>query len=174
MGKKGTTSDAQIVQVFQGVIADTDPPQLFGAPVWWATSDGTSRMYLWGEHAHLSSFLFEKGAFVPTPEAQSADASAGQPGGILSVSANGGAKGSGIVWAMTPSQDNEDGALVVRATLSAYDAEDVAKRLWTSDAATADAVGTLVKFCPPTIAAGRVFVATGDDALRVYGLRAQE
>jgi outer membrane protein assembly factor BamB len=89
------------------------------------------------------------------------------------VSANGAAKASGIVWAMTPSQDNQDGALLVRGTLSAYDAENVSKRLWTSDDVTADAVGTLVKFCPPTIAAGRVFVATGDDALRVYGLRAQ-
>ncbi len=172
MGKKGAASDSQIPQVFQGVVGDASPPQLFGAPIWWSSDQGASRMFLWGERAHLTSFRWKSGSFDPTPEAQSGGVSAGQPGGILSLSANGNRHGTGVVWALVPAADNGDGATPVPVTLRAFDAEDVTHELWNSDATPGDAVGTMVKFCPPAVAGGRVFAVTGDGALRVYGLRA--
>ncbi len=171
MGKKGASSDSQIPQVFQGVVGDATPPQLFGAPIWWSNDQGAARMFLWGEHAHLTSFRWKDGAFDPEPEAQSSLASAGQPGGILALSADSDKHGTGVVWALVPAADNDDGASFVRVTLRAFDAEDVTRELWNSDTTPGDAVGTLVKFCPPVVAGGRVFAATGDGALRVYGLR---
>lgn len=54
--------------------------------------------------------------------------------------------------------------------LLALDAEDVTKELWRSqgqDAALSDApdsFGLLARFTPPTIANGKVFIATAGDA----------
>ncbi len=152
------------------MLGDANPPQLFGAPVFWADDAGGRHLYVWGEHSTLTSFALGAAGFDPTPEGKSDAVSAGQPGGILAISANGAAKGSGIVWALTPSQDNEDGALLVKGTLHAFDANDVSKELWSSDLDGSQAMGTLVKFCPPMIAGGRVFVATGDGRLQIYGL----
>ena len=46
----------------------------------------------------------------------------------------------------------------------ALDAEDVSKQLWTSElAGTRDRLGLFAKFVPPTVAGGKVFVATYGD-----------
>ncbi|PYT12192.1 MAG: hypothetical protein DMG59_24190 [Acidobacteria bacterium] len=91
------------------------------------------------------------------------------PGGILSLSANGSTAGTGIIWASTSNANaNRD---AVPGTLHAFDATNLAKELWNSAMnSTRDAVGNYAKFCPPTIANGKVYLATFSGYLAVYGL----
>jgi len=92
------------------------------------------------------------------------------PGGILSISANGSTLGSGIVWASHPYQGNANQA-VVPGILRAYDASDLTRELWNSKQnASRDDIGNFAKFCPPTIANGKVYMASFSGHLAVYGL----
>jgi hypothetical protein len=91
------------------------------------------------------------------------------PGGMLSLSANGNTAGTGILWASHPvrNANNE----IVPGILRAYDASDLTKELWNSKMnVQRDDVGNFAKFCPPTIANGRVYMATFSDVVHVYGL----
>jgi len=56
----------------------------------------------------------------------------------------------------------------VKGILLALDAQDVSRTLWTSEQTPArDQLGLFAKFSPPTVAGGKVFVATyGDDEVR--------
>ena len=118
---------------------------------------------------------------VQLPElARSTFIQAGHPGGILSLSANGVASGTGIVWASTYDASHTDqfplgttGALNkhVPGVLRAYSAETL-EPLWTSeDNPTLDNVGTFAKFNPPTVANGRVYLASFSGEIIAYGLR---
>ena len=87
---------------------------------------------------------------------------------------------NGIVWALDNSQygpptPNGSGP----AVLYAYDATNLANELWNSSQGTGNAAGNAVKFTVPTIANGKVYVATrgnsttngGVGELDVYGLK---
>jgi len=93
----------------------------------------------------------------------------GMPGGMLSISANGSEAGSGIVWASLPLQGDAN-QHVVPGILRAFDAENVARELWNSHQnAGRDEVGNFAKFCPPTVADGKVYLGTFSGKLNVYG-----
>jgi hypothetical protein len=94
----------------------------------------------------------------------------GMPGGVLSLSANGTAAGSGIVWATAPY--SADAHLqTVAGIFRAFDASDLSIELWNSKQnAARDDAGDFAKFTPPTIANGKVYLATFSNQLVVYGL----
>jgi hypothetical protein len=93
------------------------------------------------------------------------------PGGILSVSANGGRRGSGLLWASLPKSQDALHA-VVPGILRVFDAADITRELWNSERNPAqDNSGLFAKYAPPTVADGRVFLATFSNRLDVYGLR---
>jgi hypothetical protein len=125
-----------------------------------------------------------------TPESYSADKAPSpgpninpaplfMPGGILSLSARSYWGGSGVLWGIRPTWDNATWKIVA-GTLIAWDAQDLQKQLWSSDVDPANHldshVGLLAKFVPPTIANGRVYMATFKDSVGsqnevvVYGL----
>jgi MYXO-CTERM domain-containing protein len=158
-------ADSQIVQSFQ-----VTSGHIHGSPVYWNGPAGPL-IYLWAEQDYLDAFLWGGAAFATTPQAKSSmSAPNGMPGGILSVSANGAAPGSGIVWASIPVSLDANHA-VVAGMLRAFDASDVSKEIWNSEMnAVRDRVGDLAKFCPPTVADGKVYLATFSDQLVVYGL----
>jgi PKD repeat protein len=55
--------------------------------------------------------------------------------------------------------------------LHAYDAQNVTNELWNSEQLSArDSVGSFAKFVPPTVANGKVYLATFSSRLNVYGL----
>jgi PKD repeat protein len=55
--------------------------------------------------------------------------------------------------------------------LHAYNAQNVTSELWNSQQVSArDSVGNYAKFCPPTVANGKVYLATFSSRLNVYGL----
>jgi uncharacterized protein (TIGR03437 family) len=84
----------------------------------------------------------------------------------MTISANGGAAGSGILWATTPDSWPPPST----ATLHAYYADDLSIELWNSNMNAADAVGGFIRFANPTIVNGKVYVPTASDQLVVYGI----
>jgi hypothetical protein len=154
-----------------------------GSAVWF--DDGLDgRVYIWGANATLSSFILadsSTGNFLTNDTNALVPLIKGLPGGMLSISANG--TTGGILWANHPwSPDGSDAnaiTMVVPGVLRAFDASDVTNELWNNrddPRMTADSVGDFAKFCPPTIANGKVYFAAwhkGADApgsVIVYGL----
>lgn len=163
----GTGADTNIVQSFP-----TGNDALHGGPVWW---DGptNSYAYLWPSSGTLQQYRFNPatGAFdLPAAAQSAAVAPAGQPGGILSLSAQGATPGTAVLWAYH--QSNGDANQSVRpGTLRAFDAADVGRELWNSTQVPArDSVGNFAKFCPPTVANGKVYLATFSNRINVYGI----
>jgi hypothetical protein len=147
---------------------------IHGGAVWWDAPDG-SYAYIWGATGdRLRQYKFDRlaGKFVSTNTYSQGVTvgGTGQPGGILSLSANGSSIGSGIVWAAVNTTANANQS-VVAGTLHAYDAQNIATELWNSDMLIArDGLGNFAKFVAPTIANGSVYMATFSNRLNVYGL----
>ena len=162
-----SSSDPNVVQSFQ-VTSD----QVHGGPVWWDSPDG-SYSYIWPASVFLQQYkfdhaagMFQLPAFAESPTA----APGGQPGGILALSANGVAPNSGILWASH--QASGDANQSVRpGILHAYNAQNVGQELWNSDqVGLRDDVGSFAKFCAPTVANGKVYMASFSGRLNIYGL----
>lgn len=84
------------------------------------------------------------------------------PGAFMTVSANGGQRGSGILWAASPLGADAT-KRVVRGVLRAFNASDISQpELWDSESTgdKNDRLGQFAKFCPPTIANGKVYMVT--------------
>ncbi len=144
-----------------------------GAPVYWDSPGFGPAIYLWGSGDYLKAFQFNGANFQTTPASQGSilDAKGLSNTASLSVSANGSQAGTGIVWASAPYSGDANDAGAVPGILYAFDGSDLSHELWDSkqDAARDD-VGNYAKFCPPTIANGKVYVATFSGQLVVYGL----
>ena len=132
--------------------------------------------YVWGENDRLRGYRFDppKRQFEtkPPPFLLSHNVlPVGMPGGMLTVSCNGNAAGSAIVWTLHPTAGNANHATVA-GTLQAYKADDLTLPIWSSnhDPRGSDDLGDFAKFCPPVVANGRVYVATFSQQLVVYGL----
>jgi len=144
-----------------------------GAPIYWTGPDGRPEIYVWGGGDRLKAFTFADGKFAPDPVSESSILA---PAGLsnsapLSLSANGSEAESGIVWASCP--DVGDANLhAVHGILRAFDASDLSVELWNSRMDPShDDVGAFAKFCPPTVANGKMYVASFSGRLNVYGLR---
>ena len=170
-GQLGNAADdSRAVQVFQATAARfTGQPAPFsggyhhihGSPVYWQGPMGRWA-YLGGEADFLRAFAFTGSSFVTTPASTSTIATppGSMPGAIMSLSANGSAPGSGILWASMPVADNAN-QRVVDGVLYALDASDLTRVLWDSEQnQLRDHVGNFPKFCPPTVSGGRVYLAT--------------
>lgn len=170
------TGDTQIPQVFQAVVPSVRPSNthhIHGAPVAWQSPQGLN-LYVWGENDFLRMYRFNTATqkFNTTPAATgSVLPPIGMPGGMLAVSANGSSSGTGVVWATVPKSGDASGS-TVPGTLRAFDAETLAS-LWSSTTNTsgADDPFNLSKFNVPTVADGKVFVASFSNSISVYGLR---
>ncbi|SPE60709.1 PA14 domain protein (fragment) [Verrucomicrobia bacterium] len=168
-GLSRTNTDTNIVQSFQ-VSSPGSSFGLYGSAVWW-DGPGGSFAYLWCKEDYLRQYAFDrtKGRFQ-LPEAFRHPAKAKVPGGILSISADGHKAGSGIVW-VTYAAQGDPNHQVTPGIFMACDAQNVAHELWNSEQAGArDSLGNFSKFAPPTVANGRVYVATFSNRLNVYGL----
>jgi hypothetical protein len=190
------------------VVLSAADHHIHGAPVAWHSSLNGMNVYVWPERDFLREFhwndnteLLEcKNSFGVTEACRDGDSpmhestmqtpvcSVGlfgcysMPGGILSISADGNAAGSGVVWASMPTQED---ALnnIVPGTLRALNADDITKELWNTDMNPArDGRFMFAKYTPPVVANGRVYMATfgsipnaGEQSVtggvNVYGLR---
>jgi hypothetical protein len=168
-----TTTNDNIVQTIPVTPTGIGFNHIHGAPVWWDAADG-SYTYVWGESDHLHQYKFDKvnGVFFMPVYGQSPTPAwvNGMTGGMLAISADGTNAGTGILWASH--QFTGDANQAVRpGILHAYDAQNVGKELWNSEQYSArDTVGNYAKFVPPTVANGKVYLATFSGKLNVYGL----
>lgn len=152
---------------------------IHGSPVYWSTplpiGGRGGYIYVWPEDDNLKAFRYNQAAtrpklpINPHPIKGMRDAKEGMPGGFLSISAN--KQSDGIVWAAMPLADDsylDD----VRGTLRAFDAtpqNDGLLSLWCSDTEEPAEDFKFAKFVPPTVANGRVYLATFSDRVIVYG-----
>ncbi|NOT59055.1 MAG: hypothetical protein HOP19_02395 [Acidobacteria bacterium] len=105
---------------------------------------------------------------VALASGQIAQLHTGMTGGMLSLSSN--QDKDGILWATTAA-NNDANQHNVPGILRAYDANDLQHELWNSYQIRArDDLGNYAKFTPPTVANGKVYVATFSQRVSVYGL----
>lgn len=157
-------ADLQEFQATSGII-------MIG-PVYWDSPNNGPVVYLWGPGDHLKAFQFSNGSFQTSAITQSTMTSpAGNSNAApLSVSANGSIAGTGIIWAAL-SFSGDSNQQTVSGILRAFDASNLSTELWNSKQnATRDDVGNYAKFVPPTIANGKVYLATFSNQLLAYGL----
>jgi hypothetical protein len=175
MGQFNSVNNDQIRQSFPGPAFG-----LWGSPALWRNN-----LYTGGQYDSLRQFIFDPSTELFNSTVASLSAHAfGYPGTTPSVSSRGGAHG--IVWTIDASlygyaNPNVNGvncsavpvppACSGPAVLHAYNAANLALEYWNSSMATnnRDQAGNAVKFVPPTVANGKVYVSTRTE-IDVYGL----
>jgi outer membrane protein assembly factor BamB len=136
--------------------------------VFWEGSAGPM-VFAWPEGGGLRSFRATNGML--TAAGTSTERKPSHPGGIFTISSNGAMPGTGILWASI-ADGGDAWHNVADGALYAFDAANVAApSLWNSLLAPADDVGKFAKFSPPTVANGKVYLATFSGKLQVYGLK---
>jgi outer membrane protein assembly factor BamB len=137
-----------------------------------------SYLYAWGQSGYLKAFSFNGTTFSKTPSYTGSIPALGHPGGSLSISANG--TSNGILWAATNSQGQGGGLGAWHMTepgiLYAFGLPGLTP-LWNNQQNTArDDCDNYAKFIAPTVANGRVYLAsfgtaqTKSGELCAYGL----
>jgi hypothetical protein len=158
------------VQIVQQLV--TGGGQIKGGPIYWdrISSEGPS-LFIWADNDLLKAYHFNGSTFDITPASQSAvRAVQGSSGGVLALSANGNAPGTGIIWASMPYNQNGDHG-VVTGILRAFDATDLKREIWNSRMNLArDDSGTWPKFSPPLVVNGKVYLGSFSNRVSVYGL----
>jgi len=129
-------------------------------------------VYVWSEYDQLRAMAFNRGTgkFASGQITSPAPGPVGPSGADLSVSSNGNADGTGILWAAYGTSGDAGGS-VGPGILRAFDANDITKELWNSDQNAADRLGSYAKFCSPTVANGHVYMGTFSNRVAVYGLK---
>lgn len=142
--------------------------------VYWKSDRKGGMLYLWGQVDRLKVFGLTGDKVTEAPVMERPEVNQGHPGGMLSISANGGKEG--ILWAAIHAtgdswHESRPGIL------HAYDADDVSHELWNSlEDAKRDDCNNYSKMAPPTIANGKVYLASfgtenvGTGQFCVYGL----
>jgi len=155
---------------------------IHGLPVVFHSSTGTY-VYVWAEKDYLKRFeLLANGSSYELSPKKGKDAPNSKPvhaprpglkpllvnsmpGGMLSLSANGADIETAIVWASMPREKDawiED----VPGVLRAMDASTL-EELWNNSKEPQQY--KFAKYCPPTVANGRVYLATFSGIIAVYG-----
>jgi len=160
MGKFNSSADQNIQSIQNAVgirvsgaptCSPTDDDCDYSTPAYW-----NGHLYVAGTNDHVKDYVLSNG-LLSGPMSMSPQ-TFGYPGSVPTVSANG--TKNAIVWAVEPS----------KAILHAYDANNVSNELYNSKQnATRDTLGSNVKFAPPTVADGKVYIGTKDH-LVVYGI----
>ena len=174
MGQFNPSNNDQVVQSFRG-----PSNGLWGTPALWRNN-----LYTGGQSDSLKQFIFNPTTELFNPSVASFSAQVfGYPGSTPSVSSQGATHG--IVWAIDASLYGYASpnagvgcstvpvprACTGPAILHAYDATNLTVEYWNSSMAAnnRDTAGNAVKFVPPTVANGKVYVGTRS-TVDVYGL----
>jgi hypothetical protein len=180
---------ANPIQSFR--IAPPPPPpnqyyrHLFGGPAIWSRSaaEGGSLAFVWRENDYLRSYAIsdkfegcDTNGPAPTTThscpslAESKDFVDRHPGGILAISAKGGDAASAIVWASVSRVMNGPGRLMAFKAVPETSTPTQLTKLWDSELCEGDRPEGGSDFVPPTVANGRVYLATGANKVEVFGL----
>jgi hypothetical protein len=154
---------------------------LHGNPLFWDSPDLGPVLYCWGENENLRAWSLGhdgKATFLASSaeqaSAQSPVPPGGMPGGMLTLSADGHAPHTGIVWATIPYFDAN--TTISPGRLIAYDATQFGtfaggakqiRKIW--DSQDWNLTFMFNKFNVPVVANGRVIVPTYEGRVDVYG-----
>jgi hypothetical protein len=129
-------------------------------------------VYVWSENDQLRALSFERSSniFSDSQIISYVSGPTGQSGAELSVSSNGSADGTGILWAAY-AINTDAGSVAGPGILRAFDANNITKELWNSGENPNDSPGNFAKFSAPTIVNGHIYLATFSNQVMVYGLR---
>jgi len=164
----GHLGDEHAVQYFQATASHLH------SLVYWKSAKSGELLYVWGQRDRARVYKFDGGKLGETPAMTRPEVNEGHPGAMLSLSANG--DRDGILWAAIHAtgdswHESRPGVL------HAYDADDIGRELWSSlENAGRDDCGEYSKMAPPTIANGKVYLASfgtenvGTGQFCVYGL----
>jgi outer membrane protein assembly factor BamB len=164
----GHLGDEHAVQHFQATASHLH------SLVYWVSDKKGALLYVWGQRDKAKVYEFNGEKISETPSVVRDIPNQGHPGAMLSLSANGGR--GGILWAAIHAtgdswHESRPGIL------HAYDADDIRHELWNSlELPERDDCGEYSKMAPPTIANGRVYLASfgtqnvGSGQFCVYGL----
>src|ERR1035441_7253841 len=141
--------------------------------VYWESAKSGNLLYVWGQRDTAKVYKLTGDKFSETPEVMRDVPNEGHPGAMLSLSSNG--NKDGILWAAIHAtgdswHESRPGVL------HAYDADDIRRELWNSlEMPARDDCGEYSKMAPPTVANGRVYLASfgtenvGTGQFCVYG-----
>ena len=162
LGGNRTDNDSNALQAIQACES-----HIHGTPVYYDGPNGPT-IYVWSEEDYLKSFSVVSGRILepygykslkPDPH--------GMPGGFMTLSANGKAIGSGVLWTSLPwIGDANKGA--APGVLRAFDPVNLTE-LWNSEKLLIDDAQFLAKYMPPVVANGKVYVSSYDGTVNVYG-----
>jgi hypothetical protein len=164
----GHLGDEHAVEHFQATTS-----HLHSLVFWHSAATGDS-LYVWGQRDKAKVYRLHGERFDQTPAMMRDVPNQGHPGAMLSLSANG--DHNGILWAAIHAtgdswHESRPGVL------HAYDADDIRLELWNSlENPGRDDCGEYSKMAPPTIANGKVYLASfgsenvGTGQFCVYGL----
>ena len=166
---------------------------IHGSPVTYDSLNQGVLVYVWGENEVLRAYQYDPAthSFPGQPNKRNLEGMSiaigsmyasndqrprnGMPGAMLALSADAKQAGTAILWASLP-QFGDANKGSVNGVLTAYDATRFDNQgrfvqIWHSHQNPNDDPGIFAKFCCPTIADAKVFLATFSNKLRIYGLR---
>jgi regulation of enolase protein 1 (concanavalin A-like superfamily) len=170
-GHLGDSTDSQIVQSFQtGTFGKNHLHNL----VFWTSAVNGPMLYTWPQADQFKVYKFNGSTFNSSPFMIQPTPNTGHPGGMLSISANGNT--NGIVWAAIMAS-GDAWHQSQPGVLHAFDADNINNERWNSLQNSArDNCNNYSKMAPPTIANGKVYLASfgtanaGSGQFCVYGL----
>jgi uncharacterized repeat protein (TIGR03806 family) len=179
MGRRQNPAAGRNAGIWQELprVLSPETPNSFNTGEYGAPSYYNNRVYFAPYNGTLRSFRFkDDGGFDTTPESVASELITGR-GASTSISSDNNT--NGIVWMIDDSAYGYSGwnpdTLTVSgvrngpAVLYAYDAEDLTTPIYASNAqGHLDDAGNAAKFAVPTVAGGRVYVATQAE-VTVYG-----
>ncbi len=169
-----TTSNNAGAKQIMNINADfQEHNNIHGTPVYFKNNQKKEYIYVWAEDAFLKQILFlRKQQIFDTANITSGTTILpdGMPGGFLSISSNMSKRNTGIVW-VTHALTGDANGSICPGIIQAFSADDVTHELWNSQQnAARDNSTTFAKMNPPTIANGKVYLATFSNQVIVYGL----
>jgi hypothetical protein len=169
MGHLGVTDDMNTQE--WPLVPPPDARSIYGSPVLW-TGSPTQTLFIWAVGDFVRKFAMTGATFNETPVAlgtvSNLQVGGQDPVGNLAITSSGSTAGTGILWGMRPNANPDH--TTVAGTFYAFSADDL-HTLWSSAMNSArDGMGSYAKFVPPTVANGKVYLATHSNQLLVYGL----
>lgn len=136
---------------------------------------GTAKefVYIWSDNVSLKALPYDavtKKFDLTNIVTQSANGPMGYNGAFLSVSSNNSIDSTAILWVSHAANSCNANQQTCPGILRAFKANDVTTELWNSSQRSGNSPGNYAKFNCPTIANGKVYLATFSNKLMVYGL----
>ncbi|MFZ3200919.1 MAG: malectin domain-containing carbohydrate-binding protein [Candidatus Acidiferrales bacterium] len=175
-----TTGDTGVVQEFQ--VSYPNPicdGYIHGGPAYYDSSSLGQLIYIWAQNDYLHEFKFNGSTFpstVPYADSPLPSPPCGEPGVMMSISANGNTDSTAILWG-NEILSGDANHTTVPGVIRAFNATNVNQELWDSQQdATRDSCNNFAKDSYPVVVNGKVYLASfgtataGSGQLCAYGL----